>query len=56
MAEAAAVAPFSYLGIVFATLWGIFLYDEFPDQWTMIGALVIAASGLYVWHRETAKR
>ena len=54
MAEASAVAPFAYLGIVTATFWGIVLYGEYPDFWTIIGALVIVASGLYVWHRETA--
>lgn len=51
--EAAIVAPFAYLGIVFATFWGIVLYDQWPDRWTIIGALVIASAGLYVWHRET---
>ncbi|WP_431301275.1 DMT family transporter [Tabrizicola sp. BL-A-41-H6] len=53
MAEASVVAPFAYLGIVFATGWGIVLYDQWPDRWTMIGALVIVGAGLYVWHRET---
>jgi drug/metabolite transporter (DMT)-like permease len=53
MTEAAVVAPFAYLGIVFATGWGIVLYDQWPDHWTMIGALVIVVAGLYVWHRET---
>lgn len=53
MAEAAVVAPFAYAGIVFATLWGIALYDEYPDRWTLLGALVIVGAGLYVWHRET---
>jgi drug/metabolite transporter (DMT)-like permease len=56
MAEASAIAPFSYLGILYATLFGIAFYGEYPDMWTMIGALVIAGSGLYVWHRETIKR
>lgn len=53
MAEAGAVAPFAYVGILFATGWGILLYDEWPDLATIIGALVIVAAGLYVWHRET---
>jgi drug/metabolite transporter (DMT)-like permease len=53
MAEAGIVAPFAYLGIVFATVWGIVLYDQWPDRWTVIGALVIVGAGLYVWHRET---
>jgi drug/metabolite transporter (DMT)-like permease len=50
--EAGIVAPFAYLGIVFAAFWGVVQYDQWPDQWTVIGALVIVAAGLYVWHRE----
>ena len=53
MAEASVVAPFAYLGILFAAIWGAVLYAEFPDRWSAIGALVIIAAGLYVWHRET---
>ena len=56
MAEASAVAPFAYIGIVFAAIWGIVLYDEYPDKFTVLGALVIVAAGLYVWHRETNAR
>ncbi len=51
-AEASAVAPFAYVGIIFATIWGIVLYAEYPDVWSVAGALVIAGAGLYVWHRE----
>ncbi len=50
--EASVVAPFAYLGIVFASIWGIVLYNEWPDAMTILGALVIVAAGLYVWHRE----
>ena len=53
MTEAAIVAPFAYLGIIFATFWGALLYDQWPDGWTLLGALVIVGAGLYVWHRET---
>lgn len=56
LAEAGAVAPFAYVGILFATLWGIVLYNEWPDAATIVGALVIVAAGLYVWHRETRAR
>ena len=34
-------------------LWGVVFFDEFPDRWTLVGALVIVGAGLYVWHRET---
>jgi drug/metabolite transporter (DMT)-like permease len=53
IAEASVVAPFAYLGIVFAAGWGIVLFDQWPDFWTVTGALVIVGAGLYVWHRET---
>ncbi|WP_444666406.1 DMT family transporter [Cereibacter changlensis] len=53
MTEASAVAPFGYVGLVFATFWGIVLFGEYPDLWTVVGALVIVAAGLYVWRRET---
>lgn len=51
--EAGIVAPFAYLGIVFAAVWGVLLFDQWPDFWTVIGALVIVGAGLYVWQRET---
>lgn len=56
LAEASATAPFTYFGIVMATVWGILFFGEWPDGWTVVGALVIAGAGLYVWHRETTLR
>jgi len=56
LAEAGAVAPFGYVGVVFATLWGIVAFGELPDVWTVLGALVIIGAGVYVWHRETRAR
>ena len=53
LAEASAVAPFSYVGLLFATLWGMLFFDAFPDRATMIGGAIIVAAGIYVWHRET---
>lgn len=47
------MAPFTYLGIVFSTFWSVVVFDQWPDGWTMVGALVIVSAGLYVWHRET---
>jgi drug/metabolite transporter (DMT)-like permease len=56
VAEAGAVAPFGYAGVVFATLWGLVAFGEVPDGWTLLGALVIVGAGVYVWHRETRLR
>ena len=56
IAEAGAVAPFSYAGVIFATFWGYMAFDEVPDAATLLGALVIVGAGVYVWHRETRAR
>lgn len=53
LAEASVIAPFSYAGILFATLWGFLFFAEIPDPMTAAGAVVIVMAGLYVWHRET---
>ena len=44
---------FGYVGLLFATLWGVLFFGEMPDAWTGLGAAIIVAAGLYVWHRET---
>ena len=28
------------------------VFDQFPDRWTLAGAAIIVASGLYIVHRE----
>lgn len=53
--SASTVAPFAYLSIVAATISGYFVFGQLPDRWTVAGAAVIAASGLYVWHREVVR-
>lgn len=53
VAEASALAPFSYAGLLFAILWGIVLFAEYPDALTYLGALIIMTSGIYIWHRES---
>lgn len=55
-ANAAVVAPFGYLTLIWATVLGFFFFGEFPDRWTFIGAAIIAGSGLYILHRERAKK
>ena len=52
LGEASLLAPIGYIALIFATLWGFLLFGDLPDQWTVIGALVIVTSGVYVWSRE----
>ena len=52
LAEAAAVAPFGYTGLIWAGLWGWLFFGAVPDLWALVGAGIIVAAGLYVWTRE----
>jgi drug/metabolite transporter (DMT)-like permease len=42
------LAPLSYTQLVWATLSGVLVFADWPDGWTLLGALVIAAGGILV--------
>lgn len=54
LAEASLLAPFSYAALVFAVALQVVVFGIWPDGLTVLGALVIAGSGLYVWQRSVA--
>ncbi len=51
-AEAGAVQPYSYTLLVWAAVMGWLVFGDVPDGWTIIGAAVVVASGLYTWHHD----
>ena len=51
-ATATSLAPYPYLQMVWMIAFGWFIFDQFPDNWTLVGAGIIVASGLYIIHRE----
>ncbi len=53
--EAAIVAPMQYSQIIWATVYGWFIFGETLDRPTVIGAGVIIASGLYIVWRESSR-
>ena len=56
VAPAAVVSPFQYTLIVWAVLFGWLAFGDWPDNWMILGAVVIVASGLYLlWHEGQAK-
>jgi len=55
-ARASVLAPFSYSQLIWSGLLGYLIFDNVPDQWTIAGAVVIIASGLYTAHRERTVR
>ncbi len=46
------VAPFRYSSLLSALLLGFFVFGEWPDGWTQIGAIVVVATGLFTLWRE----
>ena len=52
-APASALTPFTYIQVVFATLIGWLVYDDFPDAMTLCGMALSAGSGLLLtWHER----
>ena len=55
-AEVGVVAPFRYFSIVTALLLGYLVFADLPDIISIIGILLIIASGIYTMHRERLRR
>jgi drug/metabolite transporter (DMT)-like permease len=55
LVPASLLAPFSYLQIIWSTLLGYLVFGAKPATITLIGAAVIAGSGLYTAARERAR-
>jgi drug/metabolite transporter (DMT)-like permease len=51
-APASMVAPFDYVALLWAFLFGYMLFGEIPTFYVYAGAVVVACSGLYVIWRE----
>ena len=53
VSEAAFVAPFEYIALPMAIVWGILVFGEWPDIISYLGIALIIGSGLYMIWRET---
>ena len=54
LAPASSVAPFLYVQILSMVALGYLVFSDVPDIYTMLGASIIAGSGIYLIHRERA--
>jgi drug/metabolite transporter (DMT)-like permease len=50
------VAPFRYSYLLTSAIAGYLVFSELPDAWSLVGAVLIVASGLYALHRESVQR
>jgi drug/metabolite transporter (DMT)-like permease len=53
-APAALVAPFQYSQMMWAILIGFAIWGDIPEPAKLLGAALVAASGLFILYRETA--
>jgi drug/metabolite transporter (DMT)-like permease len=52
-ASASAIAPFTYVQLVWSTLAGWLVFGTFPDGWTLAGIFIIAGSGVVLtWYER----
>ena len=54
--EVSLVTPLKYLTLVFAIIFGYFIWDEIPTIKTLIGAILVIVSTLIIFRREIYKK
>ena len=50
--EVSLVSPLKYLGLVFAIIFGYFIWNEVPTSKTLLGALLVIVSSIIIFRRE----
>ena len=56
IAAVSTLSPFLYTQIIWVTIISIAVFDEFPDEFSILGTAIVISSGLYIWHRETREK
>ena len=53
--EASLIAPFEYVAIPLGVVWGILIWNEWPDKMALVGIGLVLSGGLYTLYRENIK-
>ena len=56
VATVSTLSPFLYTQIVWVTILSVIVFDELPDEYSILGTSIVIGSGLYIWHREFRDR
>ena len=56
LAPASVLSPFIYSQLAWTVALGFFVFGDVPNRWTLAGAGIVIASGLYLLHRERVRR
>lgn len=52
LAPASVLSPFMYTQLIWMIMYGYIVFNDLPNHWTLTGASVVIASGLYLLYRE----
>jgi drug/metabolite transporter (DMT)-like permease len=50
--DASIFGALMYIVFIWGTIYGYFIFNNVPDLWTLLGAVIIIASGLFLIYRE----
>jgi S-adenosylmethionine uptake transporter len=52
LSQVVVLAPVHYTLLIWGTIYGWFVFDQLPDEWTWFGASIIFVTGIYMVRRE----
>jgi len=52
LAPASVLSPYVYTQLIWVVILGYFVFGQVPNHWTIAGATMVIASGLYLLYRE----
>lgn len=52
LGEASVIGNIEYMKLIYAVIFGYFLFNEVPDIYTITGAAIIISASVYIFHRE----
>lgn len=52
LAPASTLSPFIYTQMIWTSTLGFLVFGDVPHKWTIVGSIVVVASGLYLLHYE----
>lgn len=54
--EVSFIAPFRYTSLIWALVLGYVVFGDWPDSVTLLGALIVVATGVFTLYREGIRR
>jgi drug/metabolite transporter (DMT)-like permease len=54
--EASVIGPTEYVRLIFAAMFGLLIFGEVPDAWTIVGALIIVVCTSFIARMESARK